>query len=70
MNDDIFKYIVARIIDNAKDASNEYQESNSEFADGKCLAYYEVLDTIKNELVTRDIDITGYGFDTKIKNIT
>ena len=44
------KYIISRILENANDARKEDSENKgSEFYDGKSLAYYEVLNTIKNE---------------------
>ena len=45
------KYIISRILENANDARKEDSENKgSEFYDGKSLSYYEVLNTIKNEL--------------------
>ena len=55
MMDETIKYILSRIIDNANDASIESREHpDDDFYKGKKLAYYEVLDTIKNELIIRD----------------
>ena len=55
MMDEAIKYILSRIIDNANDAIMESREHpDDDFYKGKKLAYYEVLDTIKNELVIRD----------------
>lgn len=55
MMDEAIKYILSRIIDNANDASIESREHpDDDFYKGKKLAYYEVLDTIKNELIIRD----------------
>ena len=42
------EYIVSRVLDNAKDAAES--KDKSEFTDGKKLAYYEILDTIKMNL--------------------
>ena len=54
MNESEFQYIIARVIDNANDALKEAKENpESEFYEGKKLAYYETLDTIKNELMCR-----------------
>ena len=56
-----FRYIIARVVDNAKDAYNE--NDGSDFFKGKMLAYYEVLDTIRNELTVEGKDITRFGLD-------
>lgn len=60
------KYIIARILDNAKDTMTEYKENkNDEFLQGKRLAYFEVIDTIKNELIVKDIDLNEFGLNEK-----
>lgn len=62
------KYIIARVLDNAKDCVEEAKEHpKSEFFDGKKLAYYEVLDTIKNELIVHDDDIKEFGLDINLE---
>ena len=33
------------------------------------MAYYEVLDTIKNELKARDADLKEFGLDIDLENI-
>ena len=51
-------FIISRVLDNAKDAIEESKDSpNDEFVQGKRLAYYEILDTIRNELIIRDADL-------------
>ena len=67
MNDEM-KYIIARIIENAKDALNEHKQNKDDlFADGKSLAYYEVLDIIKGELETHDQDLKEFGLDVDLE---
>lgn len=61
------EFIISRVLDNAKDSA--LIKDNSEFAHGKRLAYYEILDTIKNELEVRDIDIKGFGLDISLENL-
>lgn len=63
MNEETLKRIIARVLDNANDALNE---EKSEFVDGKKLAYYEVLDTIKNELKINDADLKEFGLDINL----
>lgn len=61
-------YIVSRVLNNANDAIQAKKESpNDEFIEGKILAYYEVLDTIKNELIARDEDLKEYGLDINLE---
>ena len=61
------EFIVSRVLDNAKDTflSND----NSEFVQGKKLAYYEILDTIKNELEVRDVDTKDFGLDIDLESL-
>lgn len=69
LTSDAIKYIIARVLDNANDAVKESEENpNDEFYDGKRLAYYEVLDTIKNELTVRDQDLKEFGLDIDLEN--
>ncbi len=62
-------YIVSRVLSNANDAIQEKKEppADDEFINGKILAYYEVLDTIKNELIARDEDLKEYGLDINLE---
>lgn len=64
MNEDMIKYIIARVIDNAND---EELKDDSDFSIGKKLAYYEVLDTIKNELIACDQDLKEFGLDINLE---
>ena len=69
LTSDAIKYIIGRVLDNANDAVKESEENpNDEFYDGKRLAYYEVLDTIKNELTVRDQDLKEFGLDIDLEN--
>lgn len=66
--DDAMRYIISRIIDNANDAVAEAKENtDDDFYKGKKLAYYEVLDTIKNELIARDEDLKKYGLNINLE---
>ena len=70
LTESAIQYIIARVIDNAKDAFSEAQKNKGdEFVSGKQLAYYEVLDTIKNELIVRDQDLSEYGLDFDLDNM-
>lgn len=62
MSEAAMKYIISRVVSNALDALGEAKENkNDEFYEGKLLAYYEVLDTIRNELVVREEKLEEYG---------
>lgn len=61
-------YIVSRIVDNANDALEESEQNvDDDFYKGKLMAYYEVLDTIKSELISRDYDISEIGLDVELE---
>lgn len=66
MNNDVIKYIFECILDYASDTLNL---PRNEFNDGKRLAYYEILNTIKGQLEIHDIDVREYGFDFMTEDI-
>lgn len=66
---DGIKYIIARLLDNANDAVRESSEHKDDlFAAGRRLAYYEMLDVLKNELNIRDQDLKEFGLDINLEN--
>lgn len=70
MMSDEFKYIVSRVLDNANDAISEAKENpEDDYYKGMKMAYYEVLDTIKNELKARDADLKEFGLDIDLENV-
>jgi hypothetical protein len=69
LRESTIEYIISRVIDNARDAQKEREENGSDdFYDGKCLAYYEVLDTIKNELIVNEVDLNQFGLNINLEN--
>lgn len=67
MTESELKYIIERVLDNAKDALTEARENpKDDFYSGKRLAYYEVLDTIKNELIVRADNLKEFGLDVDL----
>lgn len=61
-------YIVSRIIDNSNDTIEDLNANpDDSFLKGKKLAYYEVLDTIKNELTARDQDLKELGLNIDLE---
>lgn len=68
MSESEIKYIVARVLDNANDALDEANvDKDDDFYKGKKLAYYEILDTIKNELKARGQDLKEFGLDINLE---
>ena len=63
------EFIIARVLQNAEDAIEESKDNSTDFMDGKKIAYYEVLDTIKNELSVRDVDTSQLGIDEILGNL-
>lgn len=68
MNEATIKFIISRVIENANDALKESKENkNDDFYKGRKLAYYEILDTIKNELKVNDQDLKDFGLDIDLE---
>lgn len=68
MNEETVKYIIARVISNANDALEESrQNQGDDFYKGRKLAYYEILDTIKNDLDINDQDLKEFGLDINLE---
>ncbi|MDO5479901.1 MAG: transposase [Clostridia bacterium] len=64
LNESEFQYIVGRLVNNALE--NKKEADSGEFFEGKNLAYFEMLDIIKNELICREADIKEYGLDFEL----
>ena len=62
-----YKYILARILERAFESIEEANKSNSDFDNGRKLAYYEVADIIKSELYVRDENLSEYGLDIDLE---
>ena len=70
MTEETIKHIIARVIDNANDALEEERKNkNDAFYKGKKLAYYEILDTIKNDLDIDDQDLKAFGLDVNLEKM-
>lgn len=64
MNNDIFNYIMSRLIDNAHDVVEDVKKNpDSDYEKGRQLAYYEVLDTIRNVLDVYEYDLKECGLE-------
>mgnify|MGYP004634380033 CR=1 FL=1 len=63
------KYMIARLLENANEAVEESKNNKEDqFAAGRRLAYYEMLDILKSELEVRDQDLKELGLDTNLEN--
>lgn len=68
MNESVIKFIIARVINNANEAREEAEQNKTtEFYEGRKLAYYEILDTIKNELIVREQDLSEFNLDVNLE---
>jgi hypothetical protein len=68
MNEATVKFIISRVIENANDALEEsIRNKGDDFYKGRKLAYYEILDSIKNELEARDQDLKEFGLDIDLE---
>lgn len=64
------KFMIARMLDNANDAFKEATiYGKDEFYQGRKLAYYEMLDTIKSELMAHDQDLKEFGLDVNLEKM-
>lgn len=63
----VFPAIIEELITNAKENTKAFHSATDEedklFLSGKQLAYYEVLLTIHNRLISADEELEDYGLD-------
>lgn len=68
MTEATIKFIISRVIENAHDSLEEAKQNKDDsYYEGRKIAYYEVLDTIKSELETHDQDLKEYGLDIDLE---
>ena len=69
LSENNIKHILARVIANADEAKAEFDANREDaFNDGRSLAYYEVLDTVKSELRIAGADLKEFGLDGDLDN--
>lgn len=56
------KYIIYRVVKNGYESIDEEKANPTEFNAGRRLAYYEVLDTIYNQLDVYEQDTKNFGY--------
>lgn len=68
LSNDTLKYLIARLIENADEAVQEYRDDKqSDFKNGRSLAYYEMLDTLKSELTARGQSLDEFGLNVNLE---
>lgn len=67
LSKEILQFIISRVIENASSTLTESKNDKNDFSEGKSLAYYEVLDIIKNELDAHDQNLKDYGLDINLE---
>ena len=67
---EFLQYIVETLVEYANDTLEELnQNPDDKFYQGKKLAYYEMLDSIKSRLEVREEDIANYGLDFDLDQV-
>lgn len=67
---DGIKYIIARLVERAKESANEVKENpENDFQAGRNMAYYEMLDILKTELEMKDQDLKTFGLDLDLEKM-
>ena len=62
------EFVAERLIRNALDAVQESKNNvGDDFYKGRKFAYYEMLDTLKNQLIVYDQDLREYGLDMNLE---
>ena len=63
------QYMIARLLERAKEAVEESNaDTNNDLEAGRRLAYYEMLDILKSELLVEDQDLKDFGLDIDLEN--
>lgn len=70
MNKELAQYIIARLIDHANDSIAESKEHpGDDLYWGHKLAYYQILNTIQNELDAHDENLEEYGLNINLEKV-
>ncbi len=63
-----YDFIIQRLIKNAYEAFKEIKiNPYDDFNKGRKLAYYEMLDTIKSELIVQEQNLSEFGLDIDLE---
>ncbi len=70
MNEQLIESCIKKILERAKEASIESKKDRSDlFSSGRNLAYFEVLDMLRNELEANGYDVESLGMDIDIDEL-
>lgn len=68
MTESELEFIVSRLIENANEAYTDSENDKTDaFNMGRRLAYFEMLDILKNELDAHDADLKKFGLSEDIQ---
>ena len=71
LTSDQLKFLIERLLDNASFAKKKrYEDSskeNDQYYAGLMQGYYEMLDTLKNQLIIDDQDLKDFGLDIDLE---
>ena len=60
ISNETYKFIISRVVERAFESIEEARVGNADFEIGRRLAYYEIADIIKNELIVHDADLSEF----------
>lgn len=64
LDEETLKYIIARLVERADEAMQEYiNDKDNDFKNGRLLAYYKMLDILRTELDLSEQDLNEFGLD-------
>ena len=66
ISNEAYKFIISRVLERAFESIDEANKSGVDFDKGRKLAYYEIADIIKSELMVRDADLKEFGLDVDL----
>lgn len=61
------KLVIENLLNNALNAVKDAGESRDGFYEGEKAGYYEILDTIKNQMIVDDRDLSEFGLDINLE---
>ena len=59
-------YIINRLLENGREAVEDFRKEKNDYNSGRMEAYYELLDILQNELSVRDEDLKEYNIDINL----
>ncbi len=66
--EDVLKATIERLIENADEAVEEAKaHRGSEYFSTRRIVYYEVLDTIKDDIIMGDLEPADYGLEIDLE---